>query len=71
MSEEANNAAKAVPLGMIMSTGACWVLGFIILIVISACIDQNLSNVLGSKFGQPMAQIYFDAIGKHGALGTS
>jgi len=39
------------------------------MIVISACIDQNLSNILNSNFGQPMAQIYFDSLGKKGALG--
>lgn len=71
MSEEASNAAKVVPFGMIMATGICWILGFIVMIVIAACIDQNLSNVLGSSFGQPMAQIYFDAVGKKGALGMN
>ncbi|KAE9370025.1 gaba permease [Stipitochalara longipes BDJ] len=69
MSEEASNAAKAVPYGIMMSIGSCWFLGFIIMIVLAACIDTNLENVLGSSFGQPMAQIYYDAIGKHGTLG--
>ena len=44
-------------------------LGFILVIVIAACIDPNIANVTGSAFGQPMAQIYYDALGKHGALG--
>ncbi|KAN0106879.1 gaba permease [Hyaloscypha variabilis] len=69
MSEEASNAAKAVPYGIMMAIGSAWILGFIIMIVIAACIDPNLENVLGSSFGQPMAQIYYDAIGKHGTLG--
>jgi len=69
MSEEAANAAKAVPYGIMMSIRSCWFLGFIIMIVIAACIDPNLDNVLGSSFGQPMAQIYYDAIGKKGTLG--
>jgi len=69
MSEEATNAAKAVPYGILMATGSTWILGFIILIVISACIDQNLNNVVGTPLGQPMAQIYEDALGKNGALG--
>lgn len=69
MSEEAANAAIAVPYGIMMSIAACWILGFIILIVIAACMDQNLTNLTESAFGQPMAQIYFDALGKHGALG--
>ncbi|KUJ21531.1 amino acid transporter [Mollisia scopiformis] len=69
MSEEAANAAKAVPYGILMSIGSCWILGFIIMIVLAACINPDLEAVLGSSFGQPMAQIYYDAIGKHGTLG--
>ncbi|KAH8771349.1 gaba permease [Hyaloscypha sp. PMI_1271] len=69
MSEEAANAAKAVPYGIMMSIGCCWFLGFIIMIVIGACINPDLESVLGSSFGQPMAQIYYDAIGKSGTLG--
>jgi amino acid transporter len=69
ISEEASNAAKAVPYGIMMSIGSCWVLGFVILIVIAACINPDLESVLGSSFGQPMAQIYYDAVGKKGTLG--
>ncbi|PQE30826.1 gaba permease protein [Rutstroemia sp. NJR-2017a WRK4] len=69
MSEEAANAAKAVPYGIMMSIGSCWILGFIIMIVLAACINPDLSSVLDSSFGQPMAQIYYDAIGKKGTLG--
>jgi hypothetical protein len=49
--------------------GASWILGFLLQIVLAACINPNLQAVLSSPFGQPMAQIYFDAIGKHGAMG--
>jgi amino acid transporter len=69
ISEEAANAAKAVPLGIVGAIGLSWVLGWIILIVIAACIDPAFENVLGTPFGQPMAQIYFDALGKQGTLG--
>jgi amino acid transporter len=69
MSEEASNAAKAVPYGILMSIGSCWILGFFIMIVLAACINPDLSSVLESSFGQPMAQIYFDAVGKKGAMG--
>ena len=69
MSEEAANATKAVPYGIIMSIGSCWLFGFIIVIVLAACINPDLSAVTGSAFGQPMAQIYYDALGKRGAIG--
>lgn len=69
MSEEAANATKAVPYGILMSIGSCWFFGWILLIVITACMSPDLDSVLGSKFGQPMAQIYYDALGKSGAIG--
>ncbi|KZF24063.1 gaba permease [Xylona heveae TC161] len=69
MSEEAANATKAVPYGILMSIGSCWFFGFIIMIALAACINPDLEAVLGSKFGQPMAQIYYDAIGKKGTIG--
>ena len=57
MSEEAANASRAVPYGILMSIGSCWLFGTIILIVIAACIDPNLANVVPGSFGQPMAQV--------------
>ncbi|OCK78071.1 gaba permease [Lepidopterella palustris CBS 459.81] len=68
MSEEAANATKAVPYGILMSIGCCWFLGFIICIVLAACSNPDFSAVLGTSFGQPMAQIYYDALGKNGAM---
>ncbi|KAF9734691.1 hypothetical protein PMIN03_004135 [Paraphaeosphaeria minitans] len=69
MSEEASNATKAVPYGILMSIGSCWFFGWIVCIVLAACMTRDTSTLLESPFGQPMAQIYYDALGKHGALG--
>ncbi|KAF2087162.1 gaba permease [Saccharata proteae CBS 121410] len=69
LAEEAANATKAVPYGILMSIGSCWLFGWIINIVLAACINPDLDAVLNSDFGQPMAQIYYDALGKKGALG--
>ncbi|RMZ81788.1 hypothetical protein DV738_g2041, partial [Chaetothyriales sp. CBS 135597] len=69
MSEEASNATKAVPYGILMSIGSCWLFGWILTIVIAACMSQDPESILASPFGQPMAQIYYDALGKKGALG--
>ncbi|KAK8241452.1 amino acid permease-domain-containing protein [Phyllosticta capitalensis] len=68
ISEEAANATKAVPYGILMSIGSCWIFGWIICIVIAACMSPDLSATLGSAYGQPMAQIYYDALGKRGAI---
>lgn len=69
MSEEATNATRAVPFGIVMAVGSCWLFGFIIMIVLAACMNPDASQILNTKFGQPMAQIYYDAIGKSGAIG--
>jgi amino acid transporter len=64
MSEEASNAATAVPFGIILSISLCGVLGFVILAVLAACIT-DIPAVLGTPLGQPMAQIYMDTLGKN------
>ncbi|OQE17123.1 hypothetical protein PENFLA_c025G03576 [Penicillium flavigenum] len=68
MSEEAMHASKAIPLGIMWSAGSAWVLGFAVLSVIAATMNPDVSATMRTKFGQPMAQIYYDALGKHGAL---
>ena len=57
ISEESSNATKAVPFGILMSIGSCWLFGFVIMIVLAATINPDLESVTGSKFGQPMAQV--------------
>ncbi|KAJ5999467.1 hypothetical protein N7451_007277 [Penicillium sp. IBT 35674x] len=69
MSEEAMHAAKAVPLGIMFSAGSACVLGFLVLSVMAATMNPDVSQTINTQFGQPMAQIYYDALGKEGALG--
>lgn len=71
MSEEASNAAKAVPLGILSSIGMCWGLGFVIVIVLAACMDPNIDNVLGSSFGQPVSLPFFRPVLLTRGLGRS
>ena len=46
LSEEASNATKAVPYGILMSIGSCWLFGFVIQIVLAACINPDVSKVM-------------------------
>ncbi|KAJ5640125.1 uncharacterized protein N7484_007987 [Penicillium longicatenatum] len=69
MSEEAMHAAKAVPLGIMFSAGSACVLGFLVLSVMAATMNPDVTQTINTQFGQPMAQIYYDALGKEGALG--
>lgn len=57
MSEEATHAARAVPLGIITSTGMCGILGFLSMVVIATSMRQDIEGILGTSFGQPMAQV--------------
>ncbi|KAM5485407.1 GABA-specific high-affinity permease [Microsporum audouinii] len=63
------NAAKAVPYGILGAIGACWSLGFVSLCIIAACMSTDPHAILESRFGQPIAQIYYDALGKNAAIG--
>ncbi|RLV89007.1 GABA-specific permease [Spathaspora sp. JA1] len=68
-SEEAKNAQRAIPVGIVGSITACWILGWIICIVCAACIkDGDTARVLSSATGNPMAQIIYDALGKQWAV---
>ncbi|KAG7662075.1 uncharacterized protein J8A68_004463 [[Candida] subhashii] len=68
-SEEAKNAQKSIPWGIMGSISACWILGWVICIVCAACIkDGDVSAVLNSPTGSPMAQIILDALGKEWAV---
>ena len=68
-SEEAKNAQRAIPFGIIGSITACWLLGWFIVIVCAACIkDGDVGRVLESETGSAMAQIILDALGKKWAV---
>ena len=70
MSEEARNATKGVPIGILGSIGVCGVVGWCIVIVMVAVIkDGDVGAVVGSASGQPLAQMVYDALGKKWAMG--
>jgi len=64
MSEEASNPSKSVPIGVIGSISVCAILGWIINIVIAACMKPDLDEILNTPLGQPLAQILLDILGK-------
>ncbi|CCK70350.1 uncharacterized protein KNAG_0E00820 [Huiozyma naganishii CBS 8797] len=67
-SEEAKDAKKSVPIGIIGSITACWILGFLIIICLCACMDTDLDRLVNSDTGFAMAQIIFDSLGKRWAI---
>ncbi|CEP65078.1 uncharacterized protein LALA0_S23e00122g [Lachancea lanzarotensis] len=64
MSEEAKNASKAVPIGIVGSISVCWILGFLICIAIVACMGPSIDAIVNSATGAPLAQIIYNALGK-------
>ncbi|KAJ8594347.1 amino acid transporter [Rhizopogon salebrosus TDB-379] len=68
MSEEASNAAVAIPWAIISSIAMSAVLGWGINVSLAFCMGTDLSGILSSPIGQPMAQILFNSLGQKGAL---
>lgn len=62
MSEECMNATKTIPIGIIGSISSVTILGFVVLIVTMFSLQSNdLDGILNTEFGQPMAQIIYNA----------
>lgn len=68
LSEEASNAATAVPNAIVGSIGSAGVLGAILLAVYSLCMGTDLVAINDSAIGQPLAVIYQMGFGTKGAL---
>ncbi|KAL1413749.1 polyamine transporter tpo5 [Vanrija albida] len=68
ISEEASNAAIAVPGAITGSIGLAGVLGTVIMIVLAATMGNDLEAINDSPIGQPLAYIYLQAFGKTGTL---
>ena len=69
MAEEATNAAIAVPFCILSSISMCGFLGFVVMSVIAACMNTDITATMSSTAGQPLAQVYYDVMGRNWALG--
>ncbi|KAM9933437.1 hypothetical protein OXX80_006941 [Metschnikowia pulcherrima] len=62
MAEECKNATRTIPIGIIGSISSVSLLGFIVLIVTMFSLQSyDLDRILNTEFGQPMAQVIYDA----------
>lgn len=68
ISEEASNAAVAVPWAIVSSEFIAGLLGWAINLSLTFCMDTNTENILNSPIGQPMATILFSRFGQRGTL---
>lgn len=69
MSEECKDPTRKVPIGIIGSIVICWIVGWIICIVLCACIkDGDVLTVISSPTGMVVAQIVEDSLGSKWAI---
>ncbi|KAI0049724.1 amino acid transporter [Auriscalpium vulgare] len=68
ISEEASNAATAVPWAIVWAIAIAGILGWAINVSLAFCMGTDLQGLMDSPIGQPMAQIFFNAFGQKGTL---
>ncbi|KAI0717739.1 APC amino acid permease [Cerioporus squamosus] len=68
ISEEASNAATAVPWAIVYAIGIAGVLGWAINVALAFCMGTDLDAILNSPIGQPMAEIFLNSFGQKGTL---
>ncbi|KAI6038890.1 amino acid/polyamine transporter I [Pisolithus marmoratus] len=68
ISEEASNAATAVPWAIVNSITISSILGMAINIALAFCMGTDIEYLLDNPIGQPMAQIFFDSFGEKATL---
>ncbi|KAH9973550.1 APC amino acid permease [Lactifluus volemus] len=64
ISEEASNAAIAVPWSIVWSISIGGILGFAVNVTLAFCMGQDLEGLMNNSLGQPMAQIFLNSFGK-------
>ncbi|GLB38878.1 putative apc amino acid permease [Lyophyllum shimeji] len=68
ISDEASNAATAVPWAIVLATFGAGVLGWAINVSLAFCMGTDLRSLYDSGRGQPMAQILSYSFGRKGTL---
>ncbi|GAK65552.1 APC amino acid permease [Moesziomyces antarcticus] len=68
ISEEASNAARAVPMGIFFSIVSSGILGFGIMVALAFNMGTDLEPIVNSEYGQPMATIILNSVGKTGFM---
>jgi amino acid transporter len=67
MTEETHNAARAGPIGIVMSIGVSAILGWLLILGLLFCI-QDYETTVASPTGQPVTQIFLDTVGQKGTI---
>ncbi|TFY62224.1 hypothetical protein EVG20_g6781 [Dentipellis fragilis] len=70
LSEEASNAAIAVPWAIVSTIVVSGILGWAVNITLAFNMGTDLVSIVENPIGQPMATILFNGFGKRGILGV-
>ncbi|CAI8496582.1 unnamed protein product [Hanseniaspora opuntiae] len=57
-------AASPASFGIISSISACGILGWLMMIVLCACMGPSITNVVNTDYDQPITQIFMYSMGK-------
>lgn len=68
ISEEASNAATAVPWAIVSAITIAGILGLAVNIALAFCMGSDVEYTLNSPIGQPMAQIFVNSFGEKATL---
>ena len=68
ISEEASNAAIAVPWAIVGAIFVAGVLGWAINVSLAFCMGTDLESIVDNPIGQPMATIFYNSFGRRGTL---
>ncbi|GHJ87118.1 hypothetical protein NliqN6_3520 [Naganishia liquefaciens] len=68
ISEEATNAATAVPWAIVGAIGSATISGFALLVIFALTMGRDVLAIYNSDIGQPLAYIYLQAFGRDGSL---
>ncbi|KAF8527490.1 APC amino acid permease [Hysterangium stoloniferum] len=68
ISEEATNAATAVPWAIVGAISISGILGTAMNIVLTFCSGTDMESIVDNSIGQPMATIIFNSLGSRGTL---
>jgi hypothetical protein len=67
MTEETHNAAMSGPIGIITAIGVSAILGWFLILSLLFSI-QDYGTTVASPSGQPLTQIFLDAVEKKGVI---
>jgi amino acid transporter len=68
IAEESASADRAVPFAMLSSLVAGCFAGWAVIITIAFCMGPNVSDIVSTQLGQPIAQIAFNSLGTKGSI---